>query len=146
MLNGRRRIRFCAALLVIALARPSLLAAGDQGGLVTFNGLPVPGATIIATQNDKKIVVASDAEGRYRLTGLGDGPYAVRVEMLGFAALTRDLVADEQSATLELTLLPFEEIKRIAVFAAAAPVAPARCTYCTRCTFTRSHPVRWIPN
>ena len=92
----------------------SLFAAGDQQGLVTFNGLPVPGATIIATQSDKKIVVASDADGRYRLTGLGDGPYAVRVEMLGFAALTRDLVADEQNAasTLELTLLPFEEIER----------------------------------
>ena len=119
MLNGRRRIRFCAALLVVALARPSLFAEGDQHGLVTFNGLPVPGATIIATQNDKKIVVASDAEGRYRLTGLGDGPYAVRVEMLGFAALTRDLVADEQSPapTLELALLPFEEIRKIATIA-----------------------------
>ena len=106
---------------MIALARPSLLAAGDQDGLVTFNGLPVPGATIIATQNDKKIVVASDAEGRYRLTGLGDGPYAVRVEMLGFAALTRDLVADEQSAApWSSTLLPFEEIRRIAVIAATA--------------------------
>jgi trimeric autotransporter adhesin len=126
MLNGRRRIRFGAALLVVALARPSLFAEGDQYGLVTFNGLPVPGATIIATQNDKKIVVSSDAEGRYRLTGLGDGTYAVRVEMLGFAALTRDLVADEQSPapTLELALLPFEEIRRIAVVAAAAPVAP----------------------
>ena len=86
-----------------------MFAAGDQQGLVTFNGLPVPGATIIATQSDKKIFVASDADGRYRLTGLGDGPYAVRVEMLGFAALSRDLVADDQNAasTLELALLPF---------------------------------------
>ena len=124
MLNGRRRIRFCAALLVVALARPSLFAEGDQHGFVTFNGLPVPGATVIVTQGDKKIVVASDGEGRYRLTGLVDGPYAVRVEMLGFAALTRDLVADETSApSLELTLLPFEEIRRIAVIA-AAPLAP----------------------
>ena len=73
MLNGRRRIRCCAALLVVALARPSLFAEGDQHGLVTFNGLPVPGATIIATQGDKKILAASDADGRYRLTGLGDG-------------------------------------------------------------------------
>ena len=116
---------------------------------MTFNGLPVPGATIIATQNDKKIVVASDAEGRYRLTGLGDGPYAVRVEMLGFAALTRDLVADEQSPApiLELALLPFEEIRRIAVVAAIAP--SRRLQHLRGSPMHRlhpSHPVRSIRN
>jgi hypothetical protein len=125
MLNGRRRIRFCAALLVVALARPALFAEGDQHGLVTFNGLPVPGATVIATQGDKKVVAAANGDGRYRLTGLADGPYSIRIEMLGFAALTRDLVADETAtASLELTLLPFEEIRKIAVVAATAPIAP----------------------
>ena len=111
-------------LLLDALARPSLFAADEQQGVVTFNGLPVPGATIIATQSDKKIVASSDVDGRYRITGLGDGSYAILVEMLGFAPLTRDLVADEQSTALELTLLPLEELKRIAVVAANAPVAP----------------------
>ena len=124
MWNVRLLIRSRGAVLVLllldALVRPALFAAGDQQGLVTFNGLPVPGATITATQSDKKIVVSSDAEGKYRITGLGDGPYAVRVEMLGFAPLTRDLVADEQTAALELTLLPFEEMKKIAVVAANA--------------------------
>jgi hypothetical protein len=102
-----------------------VFAAGDQQGLITFNSLPVPGATIIATQSDKKIVVVSDAEGRYRLTGLADGPYTIRVEMLGFAPLTRDSVADQTEAlSLELTLLPFEEIRRVAVIASSAPTAP----------------------
>jgi hypothetical protein len=107
---------------------PPLFAAGDQYGQVTFNGLPVPGATIVATQGDKEMVVVSDADGRYRLAGLDDGPYAVRVEMLGFAALIRELVADDQGAvpSLELALLPFEEIKKIAVIAATASTfAPA---------------------
>jgi trimeric autotransporter adhesin len=111
-------------LLLAALARPSLFAAGEQQGLVTFNGLPVPGATVVATQSEKKVVVASDSDGRYRLSGLGDGAYTIRVEMMGFAPLTRDLIAGEQSAALELTLLPFEEMKRIAVVAATAPMAP----------------------
>jgi hypothetical protein len=106
-------------------------AADDQHGQVTFNGLPVPGATIIATQTDKKIVATSDADGRYRLSGLGDGPYAVRVEMLGFATLTRDLVAGAQGAAspLELTLLPFEELRKIATIAAPnAPITPVAPT------------------
>jgi len=125
MLNGRRLIRICGALLLAALVGPSLLAAGDQHGQVTFNGLPVPGATIIATQSNRTLTVVSDEEGRYRVSGLADGPYAVRVEMLGFAIITRDLVADAQGSAppFELTLLPFEEIKRISVVA-LAPNAP----------------------
>ncbi len=125
MLNGRRRIKFCAALLAAALVCPMVFAAGDQHGQVTFNGLPVPGATITATQSDKRIIVASDADGRYRLSGLADGPYAVRVEMLGFAPLTRDFIADEPGTRppLELALLPFEDIRKIATI--SKPVVAA---------------------
>jgi hypothetical protein len=116
MLSGRRLIKFVAALLLVGLARPLLFAAVDQHGHVTFNGLPVPGATIIATQSDKQIIASSDADGRYRISGLGDGPYSIRVEMLGFAPLTRELVANDEATQtpLELALLPFEEIKKIA--------------------------------
>src|SRR5687768_5620197 len=128
MLNGRRLIkargirgsrgmRGSVTLSLLALlAGVALFAAGDQHGHVTFNGLPVPGATIVAIQRDKKIVAASDADGRYRLSGLADGPYTIRVEMLGFAPLTRDLVANDEATqpALELALLPFDEIKNIA--------------------------------
>src|SRR5918995_7416257 len=126
MLSGRRLIKFVAALLLVGLARPLLFAAVDQHGHVTFNGLPVPGATIIATQSDKQIIASSDADGRYRISGLGDGPYSIRVEMLGFAPLTRELVANDEATQtpLELALLPFDEIKRIAVVAAVVPIAP----------------------
>ena len=121
MPNGPRPISVYVSLVVLSLAHASLFAAGDQHGIVTFNGLPVPGATIIATQSDKTLVIVSDVEGRYRLTGLGDGPYHVRVEMLGFAALTRELLTDEPppAPTFELALLPFDEIRRIAVVSAS---------------------------
>jgi hypothetical protein len=116
--------------LLALLASPLLFAAGDQHGQITFNGLPVPGATILATQSDKKIVAASDADGRYRLSGLGDGPYTIRVEMLGFAPLTRELVATDEATqpALELALLPFEEIEKIATISKpmmAAEIVPA---------------------
>src|SRR5262245_4251033 len=132
MWNGRRpiedrRVRgvrgpVIPSLLLVSIAHLVLAAAGEQRGQVIFNGLPVPGATIVATQNDTKIAATSDAEGWYRLTGLSDGPYVLRVEMLGFAPLTRDLNAgdDAHAPQLELAMLPFDEIKRIA---AIAPVA-----------------------
>ncbi len=118
MSNVPRRIRFAAArsLAIFALVITSVTVAADDHGFVTFNGLPVPGATITAIQGDKKIVVSSDSDGRYDISGLGDGMYTLRVEMLGFAAVTRDVRAGDESPapTLELSLLPFEEIKKVA--------------------------------
>ncbi len=107
--------------LLVAVA--VLIAAGatavaDEQGFVTFNGLPVPGATITAIQGDRKIVATSDEDGRYELSGLGEGSYALRVEMLGFATLTREVPpAVENAPTLELSLLPFEEIRKNATIA-----------------------------
>ncbi len=106
------------------LVSANVTVAADEHGLITFNGLPVPGATITATQGDTTIVVSSDADGRYQLSGLADGRYSVRVEMLGFAVVTREIaVGDDAGAlTLELTLLPFEDIKKVATI--GQPIAP----------------------
>src|SRR5688500_615364 len=70
--HGSRRVRrsVILSLLLALVTRPALSAAGDQQGQVTFNSLPVPGATIVATQGEKKIVSTSDLDGRYRLSGL----------------------------------------------------------------------------
>jgi len=104
--------------LIVAFVASSVPTMAGEHGFVTFNGLPVPGATITAIQGDTKIVATSDEDGRYELSGLGDGSYALRVEMLGFATLTRDVPAPETSApTLELSLLPFEEIRKSATIA-----------------------------
>jgi hypothetical protein len=42
------------------MAVRTVIAAGDQQGRVIFNGLPVPGVTITATQGDKAIVATSN--------------------------------------------------------------------------------------
>jgi trimeric autotransporter adhesin len=116
MLSARRRTKIAAALVggALCLASVGMQGATDQDGQVTFNGLPVPGATITATQRDQTIITTSDIEGRYRLTGLDTGGYAIRVEMLGFETISREIVADDRaSSTWELALLPFEDIKKI---------------------------------
>ena len=68
--------------------------------------------------------------------------------MLGFAPLTRDLVADEQGSpqTLELTLLPFDEIKRIARqrrLSAPSPIAPAAASAPKRRTMPSGSILNW---
>ena len=117
----------------LALGMQVGAAAADHYGRVTFKGVPVPGATVTAIQDDQQRVTVTDQDGMYRLAGIADGVWAVRVEMLGFAPLGRDvtIAPDGPATTWELALLPFEEITRGAgasaptSFVAAAPATGA---------------------
>src|ERR1700730_4767827 len=118
--NPHRTNRAIVSLIALALTARVVLAAGDERGLVTFNGLPVPGATVTAMQGDEKIVTTSTEDGTYRLTGLGDGGWTITVEMLGFAPVVHDITISDnapplQSTPFELKLLSFEEMTRVAV-------------------------------
>ena len=48
-------------------------AAADHYGQVTFGGLPVPGATVTASQGDKQFVTSTDQQGVYKLADLAEG-------------------------------------------------------------------------
>ncbi|HYL95381.1 MAG TPA: hypothetical protein VET69_06210, partial [Terriglobales bacterium] len=41
------------------------LAASEHHGVVKSGGLPLPGATIRATQGDKKFITTTDDQGAY---------------------------------------------------------------------------------
>src|SRR6185312_10326245 len=98
----------------------SLLAGAQHRGVVKFGALPVPGATVTATQGDKKFSALTDAQGTYSFADLADGTWTIKVEMLCFAPLEREVaVAPEAPAPVwELKLLPFAEIQ------ASAPPPP----------------------
>ena len=100
-------------------------AAADHAGRVTFGGLPVPGATATATRGDATAVTVTDQDGTFRLTGVADGAWTIRVEMLGFAPLTQEITIGTGSpaSTWEMKLLPLAEMIRTA-FPAPPPVAP----------------------
>jgi len=74
---------------------------------VTFGAVPVPGATVTATQGDKKFVAITDEMGAYSFPDLPDGMWSVEVEMLGFSGLKGDIA----TTTWELKMLPLEQIK-----------------------------------
>jgi len=68
---------------LVCLACTPLLAT-EYHGVVRFGGLPLPGATLTATQGDKKFVAASNIDGVYSFPNLPDGDYSIQVEMLCF--------------------------------------------------------------
>jgi hypothetical protein len=96
--------------LVLALARG--LAASAQGGQVTFAGLPVPGATVTATQGSNTVTTTTDQDGAYRFDDLADGVWSISVAMRGFAPISRDVTVGPNAMpeTWELMLRSFDEI------------------------------------
>jgi hypothetical protein len=102
------------------------LAAAEHHGQVKFGGLPVPGATVTATQGDKKLVALSDQQGAYSFADLAEGIWTMQVEMLCFTPIKQEVgvAANAPSPEWELKLLPFDEIKALA----PPPPAPTPST------------------
>ena len=102
------------AFLIALLAFSPVLSATEHYGQVGFTGLAVPGATVTATQGDKQIVTSTDQSGLYRFADLAEGTWTIKIEMRGFAPLTREITVapGAQAAVWELALLSFEEITK----------------------------------
>jgi len=113
------------------------LAAAEYHGTVQSHGLKVPGATVTAEQNGRKVVTTTDDLGAFRFADLGAGTWNIAVEMLGFETFTRqiDPTAAAAETAWELKLLSEDALKahlnasRPAPAVAAGPVsanAPAQ--------------------
>jgi hypothetical protein len=87
----RRHAAACLIVFALVLGDRQGLAASEHYGQVTFGGLPVPGATVTAWQGDKQFVTSTDQQGVYKMADLADGPWTIKVEMLGFAPLSQEV-------------------------------------------------------
>src|SRR5262249_61314237 len=108
-----RRPPLGAIILVLRCAGP-VRAAGEHGGVVVFGAVPVPGATVTAVRGDERRVTVTDQQGRYRFADIADGTWTIRVEMLGFDTISREIAVavDAPETEWELKLLPFDAITR----------------------------------
>ena len=98
---------FGACLMVSRIAM-----ASEYHGRVSFGGLPVPGATVTATQGSKKLVVVSDQQGLYSFADLTDGAWKIEVEMQCFSPIeqTVTIAPSMPTAAWELKLLSLDQI------------------------------------
>jgi trimeric autotransporter adhesin len=125
---------FCPVFVfwVMAFARPAL--ASEYHGLVTFGGLPLPGATVTVTQGTKKLSTVSDQSGMFTFADLTGGSGEIEIEMQCFAPVQAEITVSSgaPAAKWELTLLPLEQIAKLTKLAPvvspslpAVPKAPA---------------------
>src|SRR5436305_474282 len=116
-------------LVAVCLAVTGLFAS-EHHGVVKSGGLPIPGATVTATQGDKKLVTTSDDQGAYSFPDLADGVWNIQVEMLGFAKKSEEVgvAPNAPSPTWDLKFLSPAELRSSlsgAPTEAPKPVAPA---------------------
>ena len=111
-------------MLLVFLVVPSLWAT-EYHGIVRFGGLPLPGATLTATQGETKQVASTGLDGTYSFPNLPDGDWKIHIEMLCFTPVEKDITIAPgvPAAEWEMKLLPIEEIR-----AAAATAAPTVST------------------
>ena len=123
----RSREIACLLACIVAFGQTVVLMAAGHSGRVTLGGQAVPGALVTVSQGDRRFTTTTDVQGNYQLPDLPDGSWTVKVEMRGFAPMTRDVTvaADAAPATWELSMLPAEEIARETVAAPALPAALA---------------------
>ena len=98
------------------------LFGAEYHGQVKFGGLPLPGATITATQGDKTFTAVSDLQGAYSFPDLAEGNWSVDVEMLCFTPVKQDVSIGSglPGPIFDLKLLPIDQIQGV-----AAPAAPS---------------------
>ena len=103
------------------------LMASEQRGTVQSGGVPLPGVTVTAVSGDKKVTTTTDDNGVYLFPNLADGVWTLRLEMLGFGSITKEIGVepDAPAAQFEMHLLSAAEIKAAVAAATAPPATPA---------------------
>src|ERR1051326_8083030 len=90
LMRANRNSQNLVRILTVCLLTGEAWGA-QHHGTVQSGGLPVPGATVTAIQNDQKMVTTTDDQGRYEFANLPDGVWTLQVEMFGFAKLSREV-------------------------------------------------------
>src|SRR5579871_6256256 len=90
--------------------------ATEYYGQVTFGGVPVPGATVTATQGSKTISVTTDERGLYRFADLAEGDWKIEIKLRFFQPIRTDvkITASVTPGNFELAALPLDNLKALA--------------------------------
>jgi trimeric autotransporter adhesin len=96
--------------LAVLLGAAATLAAREHHGVVTFRGLPVPGATATAIDEEgRKQSTVTNADGVYAFPDLAGESWTIRVEMQCFETIEKRLAAGT-TANWEISLAPVANI------------------------------------
>ena len=86
--------------------------ATEYYGQVTFGGVPVPGATVTATQGSKTVSALTDERGLFRFADLADGAWNIEIKLQFFETLRSDVTvaAHATPGAFELKALSLDDL------------------------------------
>ena len=96
----------------LALLCGASALASELHGAITFGGLPLPGATVTATHDGKKLTTVTDQGGLYHFDNLADGVWTIEVEMQCFEPVHAQVTvgANAQPGNWDMKLLPADQL------------------------------------
>jgi len=105
----------CRALLLgllLGFAALDRARATEYYGQVTFGGVPVPGATVRATQGSKTLSVITDERGLFRFADLADGAWKLEIKLQFFQPMQAEVTvsASATPGNFELKALPVDDL------------------------------------
>ncbi len=99
------RIGRCRLLLAVLVAAAALAQPAEHiTGVVRSGGLPVPGATVTASQASTKLTTTTDDSGAYEFNNVAKGTWSIHVEMVAFRGASRDVVAADAPVVADVSL------------------------------------------
>jgi outer membrane receptor protein involved in Fe transport len=105
-------------------------ATFEIAGSTKSGKAPLPGVTVTAANSltGKKYVAATNSEGKFTLAGMPRGRYVVRIEFMGFATFTQEVVLNPEnpSAKVDAELLLASRHQEQSINASAALAAAGR--------------------
>ena len=83
---------------------PAAAPAYEITGSARSGKIPLPGVTVTAanTLTGKKYAAATSSEGKFAFSGIGRGRYVVRVEFMGFAVFTQEVVLNPENPSAKV--------------------------------------------
>ena len=126
-MSWRRLARIFALCTIAWLCSVLPAAAAPYYGRVTYNGMPVPGATITATRDGQKFTAVTNLGGVYQFSNLADGVWKIAVQMQMFSAIHAQVIVGPKTpvSNWKLMPLPMNQLAARARKEANAPAASA---------------------
>ena len=86
--------------------------AREYHGQAFYGGVPVPGATVVLTQGEKRFSAVTDRQGLYEFTDIPDGQWKIEIAMSGFATVNDTITVgpDVPQPRWDLNLLGLEQM------------------------------------
>jgi hypothetical protein len=83
---------------------PATPPSYEISGAARSGKTPLPGVSVTAanTLTGKKYSAATNSEGKFALSGMTRGRYVVRVEFMGFAAFTQEVVLNPENSSAKV--------------------------------------------